>query len=384
MSAGIFLIRDDHELVELTASTYDSEERLQALLARYPNLLAGDQMDTDVPRRWLLVAREAAVPGETNGGGRWSLDHLFLDQDGVPTLVEVKRSTDTRIRREVVGQMLDYAANGVAYWPVETVRAMYEAGEQRAGREPESALAEFLGPEASAEAFWASVKVNLQAGRIRMVFVADEIPAELRRVVEFLNTQMDPAEVFAVEVKQFVGGSFRGLVPRLLGQTAEAARRKGTSVRLAPRQWDEAGFFAELAAMSDPTRHRVAREVYDRLRAQPGIEISWGKGAQFGAFHVALRTTTGSCKLLYVKTDEYIQLNLEELLAVVDEPEAVRDEYVARLNAIPGVVIDRKRFPQVSYTTLADPERLHRFIDAIAWLLARLASFAAEADAGIS
>jgi hypothetical protein len=31
----------------------------------------------------------------------------------VPTLLEVKRSSDTRIRREVVGQMLDYAANGV-------------------------------------------------------------------------------------------------------------------------------------------------------------------------------------------------------------------------------------------------------------------------------
>jgi hypothetical protein len=31
-----------------------------------------------------------------------------LDQDAVPTLVEVKRSSDTRIRREVMGQMSDY------------------------------------------------------------------------------------------------------------------------------------------------------------------------------------------------------------------------------------------------------------------------------------
>ena len=31
----------------------------------------------------------------------------------MPTLVEVKRSSDTRIRREVVGQMLHYAANAV-------------------------------------------------------------------------------------------------------------------------------------------------------------------------------------------------------------------------------------------------------------------------------
>jgi 5-methylthioribose kinase len=41
--------------------------------------------------------------------------------------VEVKRSSDTRIRREVVGQMLDYAANAVVYWPLEMIRAKFEA-----------------------------------------------------------------------------------------------------------------------------------------------------------------------------------------------------------------------------------------------------------------
>jgi hypothetical protein len=40
----------------------------------------------------------------------------FVDQDAVPTFVEVKRSSDTRLRREVVGQMLDYAANASAHW----------------------------------------------------------------------------------------------------------------------------------------------------------------------------------------------------------------------------------------------------------------------------
>lgn len=38
-----------------------------------------------------------------------------------------------------------------------------------------------------------------------MVFVADTIPTELRRIVEFLNEQIDPAEILAVEVRQFVG-----------------------------------------------------------------------------------------------------------------------------------------------------------------------------------
>ena len=67
------------------------------------------------------------LASEEDGAGRWSVGHLFLDQDSIPTIVEVKRSTDTRIRREVVGQMLAYAANAVVHWPVDRLRAEFEA-----------------------------------------------------------------------------------------------------------------------------------------------------------------------------------------------------------------------------------------------------------------
>src|SRR6202030_3532199 len=125
MSGGIYLLRDEDQLVEMLEQPYDSEAVLQQLLAKHPSLLAGDQLGAGPPRRWVLVAREASLPAEEDGGGRWSVDHLFLDQDAVPTLVEVKRSSDTRIRREVVGQMLDYAPNGVVYWPLEQLREFF-------------------------------------------------------------------------------------------------------------------------------------------------------------------------------------------------------------------------------------------------------------------
>jgi hypothetical protein len=47
---SIFLIQTDGELVEMTEQPYDTEDVLQRLLAKYPNLLAGDQMDPDKPR----------------------------------------------------------------------------------------------------------------------------------------------------------------------------------------------------------------------------------------------------------------------------------------------------------------------------------------------
>src|SRR4051794_11961433 len=125
MSGLIYLRQPDGTLVGMTEQPYDTEDVLQRLLADYPSLLAGEQVNATDPRRWLLITREAALPSEEGGGGRWSVDHLFLDQDGIPTIVEVKRSSDTRIRREVIGQMLEYAANAVVYWPVESLRAQF-------------------------------------------------------------------------------------------------------------------------------------------------------------------------------------------------------------------------------------------------------------------
>ena len=53
--------------------------------------------------------------------------------------------------------------------------------------------------------FWDEVARNLAESRLRLLFVADEIPEPLKRVAEFLNAQMPGIEVFAVEVKRFRG-----------------------------------------------------------------------------------------------------------------------------------------------------------------------------------
>jgi hypothetical protein len=158
-------------------------------------------------------------PRPEDAGGRWSVDHLFLDEAAVPTLVEVKRSTDTRIRREVVGQMLDYAANASSYWALDGIKSAFESRYEDA-EGAERAVLELLGGDTDAAAgFWERVGVNLQARRLRLVFVADEIPSELRRVIEFLNEQMSTTEVLGLEVRQFVerGGTRQTLVPQLIG-----------------------------------------------------------------------------------------------------------------------------------------------------------------------
>jgi len=285
MTGRIYLINDNSELMPMEETPYDSENLLQELIAKHPDILAGEQINSEKPRRWLLITREMSVPDQEDGSGRWSLDHLFLDQDGIPTLVEVKRSTDTRIRREVIGQILDYAANAVAYWPVEEIRAKFESRCIANQESPDDVLANFLGADQENDRFWLQVKTNLQAGRIRMVILADTIPAELLRIVEFLNEQMDPAEVLAIEVKQFVGKGVKTLVPRVMGQT-ETARQKKTSSATNSKQWNSTSFFETLQSKRGTYETNVARPILD-WATKNGLRIWWGKGDKNGSFFQA-------------------------------------------------------------------------------------------------
>ncbi len=248
MKSTIYLVEND-ELVGIEEEEYDSEDLLQENLAKHPRLLAGDQINPEDPRKWLLVEREISVPDEEGGAGRWSADHLFLDQDGIPTFVEVKRSRDTRTRREVVGQMLDYASNASLYWGKGRIRSRFESRCESEDMDFDIALEEKFGEDVETESFWSKVDSNLKSENIRLLFVADDIPSELKRVVEFLNGQMNSVEVLALEVKQYAGENQKALVPRIIGQTEEARERKGTSSER--KQWDEQSFFQDLEEKVD-------------------------------------------------------------------------------------------------------------------------------------
>jgi hypothetical protein len=171
------------------------------------------------------------------GTSRWSVDHLFVTGEGVPVLVELKRAVDTRLRREVVGQLLDYASNATAYWQAGRIADSFAATATAAGTDPGKVLLAFIG-DRDPDDFWGQVDANFKAGRIKLVFVADEIPRELARVVEFLNDQMR-AEIRAVELRWFTGeGGVITLSPRVIGETERAAAAKAASGPLEPISYE--------------------------------------------------------------------------------------------------------------------------------------------------
>jgi hypothetical protein len=232
MPNTIFMIDRNGALAPLDQRPFADEMSFQKLLEDYPQLISGDLIDSEKPRRWVVVKREIGVPDGMGRSTRWSLDHLFLDQDAIPTLVEVKRAENDEARRQVVGQILDYAANAVAYWPPDLIRTRFEDRARAAAKDPEQEIATSLGIAADAvEKFWSDVEENLRNKKIRMLVVADQIPQELKRIVEFLNEQMNPSTLLALELRHFAGAGIKTLVPVIFGQTEQAIQQKETRPR---------------------------------------------------------------------------------------------------------------------------------------------------------
>lgn len=371
MDGAIYLLQENGALVRMVQRSCDSEDVLQTLLAHYPALLAGDQIDSSRPRRWLLIGREVSLPAGEDSGGRWAVDHLFLDQEGVPTLVEVKRSGDARLRREVVGQLLDYAAHAVHSWSAEHLARLLEERCRREGLESKRLLAELLERCHRPGDFWERVGSNLETGRVRLVFVAEQVPPELARVVTFLNTQMRPAQVLAVEVRRYCGGGLTALVPRVLGHKRPSGLRRRPPA--APKQPPvPATFFALLETRRGVWEAAVAHRLTE-WAARAELRLVWEKAGaeQFCRFLVG--PDDGERELFSLSTAGEIEIVFEWCgrQPPFDRAEA-RLELRARLNALPGIHLPVEVVGSsavLSLGALLPEPSLHAFLDTLGWIL---------------
>jgi hypothetical protein len=204
---------------------------------------------------------------------------------------------------------------------------------------------------------------------LRLVFLADEIPRELRRVIEFLNGQMS-AEVLGIEVKQYVGEGVTTLVPTILGQTAEAETRKGRMPR-SGRVWDSDSFFEALAASCPPAETAVARALYD-WAGERGWKQVFGTGSS--ASWIPVLETDGRKYAPIALRDGRIRFRFgTRHLASrppFDNPQQ-RLQMLEKINTISGVELktdEIDKYPSVPLAQIADdPTALEKLETTLDW-----------------
>jgi hypothetical protein len=278
-----------------------------------------------------------------------SIDFLLSDQYGIPTLVECKRYNDGRSRREVVAQMLEYAACGHYYW--DGAELLSHARESAGG---EDALAEKLlklnGQATAPQDFFLKVKKNLEDSKIRCIFFLENSPKELTNLVEFVNGQMKDLELLIVEARQYEiePGGERVVVPRVFGYTEEArvAKREskaetiGTTRMANSRIKGEDAFWKAAEQAGEGGKESWVGQLRDFISAAekiPGCELTWG-----GSCMVSIPAVVPQKILIALRKEGTLELYLDRWRPnpgpdLSKEQRQARDIFFAGIGEICGI-----------------------------------------------
>lgn len=370
---SVWMSDESGGLVALQAAEYPTERELQAFIADHPEVLATALGDEDAAP-WLLIRRELPITmDDGDDRTRWSLDHLFIDAEGTPTLVEVKRSSDPRSRREVIAQMLDYAASFRRDWTAESLRAVWTQEETAAGNDPETVIDAFLaGAKADGEdTFWGEVQTRIAGNRLRLLFVADRLSSHVVRIIEYLNEQLQTTEVLGLEVAPHIDSQGRVIayVPTVRGRTAAVPPGKQPSERRTRREFEDA-----LRTHHGDGAVASVNRVVEAIEAFGGF-AGIGTDARNPRLFLNFRLPSSGrvyCPLSFNSRAGKVTIRLR-WLARLDafSDEAVRAEFVSRLSDAVGTAIDAPRldgFPGFPVEALAKPGAVDGVVDVLRWV----------------
>ncbi len=182
---------------------------LRSLLEQNPGLIAGEPGASREPG-WLLMKQGLEIEDPEFGDPPWVADLVFADRDRTPVFVQCVPSLEERTRREIIGEVMEHVAS------VQSCFGQSKTPEAWGVDSPEletrlGGLAEHSGE--SAESFVRGVAERLAQGHLRLAYVTGRCPQEFKRVVDFLNRQMEHLQVLVVEVQEFRANGFRLLIP---------------------------------------------------------------------------------------------------------------------------------------------------------------------------
>ncbi|MEB7448178.1 PDDEXK family nuclease [Arthrobacter koreensis] len=311
---GQILIRQvDGSWREPAAAGYALEAELQEILAAYPKLIPG--------------VRGGAAACREFQSGVGPADVVVVDSSGELTLVECKLAANPQVRREIVGQMFDYAArlwkldidDFEAKWRTATGDDLFAAGDEEA----RDALAR-----------------SLQDGRFHIVLAVDAINGRLKRMIEYLNAMTRPeTTIIAVEYVRLVQGEIEILVPQTYGQ--ELAEAKTADAMDRRTVWDLETYRIWLEA-NEPETVPNFSVFADELEAMDLEFVGSRSGLPTGGAAVrdSADNQLGTVSLFhYSVLGTAIEFNFIRMSQMPDagaQPPASRSRFLDELEAVPG------------------------------------------------
>lgn len=193
-----------------------SEAAIQALVHAHPGCLPINEIDP-------LFADPVAICTElvTPAG---SIDNLFVTPSGLPVIVECKLWRNPESRREVVGQILDYAKELSRWSSADLQREVRRA--LQCGGDPVLEIVRAAGHDVDEIAFGDMLTANLRRGRFLLLIVGDGIREGVEAIAQYLQAQAGLHFTLGlVELPIYVmPDGARLVVPRVLARTHVVTR----------------------------------------------------------------------------------------------------------------------------------------------------------------
>jgi len=221
------------------------EAVLRDLIAAHPAILPVHDLDPSYGRL-ITITRELSIPGVG------FVDVLLMDEHGRLVVVECKLWRNPQARREVVGQILDYARE-LSRFAYEDLQRQVSIATRRQGNVL-FAMAQEAGGDLGEAEFVDRVTRDLAAGRFLLLVVGDGIAEGTRRIGEYLRDQPGLAFSFGlIEIAEYRHSDGQGqehviMQPRVLAQTAVIERHVIRS--------EVSGLVIDMAEAAEPTRSR--------------------------------------------------------------------------------------------------------------------------------
>lgn len=199
------------------ASGDRDEAWLRDFLFAHPGVLPTSTIDAAYTNP-LPVCRELRTPA-----GR--IDGLFVTRFGGLIVVECKLWRNPQARREVVGQILDYAKE-IAAWDYAELQREVSIARSEQGTNALFGLVAARYPDTDETAFVDAVTRNLTRGRLMLLLAGDGIHESTERIVEYVGRYAGLHLTFGlVEVAGYEMPDGRLLVqPRVLARTMNLER----------------------------------------------------------------------------------------------------------------------------------------------------------------
>lgn len=204
-------------LLELGATGHGmSEAAIQDLVHRFPSCLPISEIDP-IFANPVPICRELRTPVG-------AIDNVLVTASGLPVLIECKLWRNPEGRREVVGQILDYAKE-LALWSSSDFQ---REANRRIGSEGNVVLdlVRAAGHDVDEIDFNDALTQNLRRGRFLLLIVGDGIRVGVETVAEYLQGHSGLHFTLGlVELPVYeVAGGARIIVPRVLAKTQTLVR----------------------------------------------------------------------------------------------------------------------------------------------------------------